>query len=108
MDDAATEAEAGRFGEVDDPGLRDRVRDANPWILPSGRPERELAARRMADRHDGAEPELRSGKAAEMIDPRCDVVERRRPAAAGAEPAVLEVPGRPARLDQVRCARSGG
>ena len=66
MDDPATEAEASRFHEIDDAGLRDRVRDTEPWRSSRNRPERELAARRMADSHDDAELELRPGKGTEL------------------------------------------
>jgi hypothetical protein len=87
---AVGEAEPCGLGEVADAGLRDRVRD-EPL---RGGPERELTARRVADRD--ARLAGRGG-----LDLRPDVVEGRRPAAARAEPPVLDVRDRPAAAVEV-------
>jgi hypothetical protein len=99
------------LAEVGDSRLRDggsradaRVgaRDLGGQAAPGGGPERELSTRRVADRYDACEVE-RLAKATELVDPRGDVFERGRPAAAAAppEPAVLEVPGSPAARGEI-------
>ena len=93
--------EARGEGEVEHAGLRDDGvdRDARgdsgraARQRPSpGRPERELSSGRVANSADVREVERRVQRG-ERVDAGCDVEERVRPPAAGADAAVLEVPG---------------
>ena len=89
----AAEPQARRFNEIDHAGLGDRMRDPNSRLGPSGGPEREVAARRVADRDDDAQL---LDKSNQVVDAGGHVLERLRPAAPSAKPPVLQVPGRPA------------
>ena len=65
------------------------------------RPQRQLAARGVPERHH-APGVSGDGCSIERSDRRCDVGERRRPAAAvGTDPAVLDVPRQPAATGQI-------
>ena len=76
---------------------------------PTGGPQRELPAGRVADGRDAVEVEPRVVEQREVVDRGGDVVEGLRPATAlaAAQPAVLDVPGRPAVAREVRGDRAG-
>ena len=97
LDHAAADARPrprGR-GRRRPPGRR-RADSGTRASLAPRRPQRQVAAGRVADRGDAPEVERRV-ELGEVVDRRGHVVERRRPAAARAkaDAAVLDVPGRP-------------
>jgi hypothetical protein len=111
----ARQVEPGGLAEVDHTRLGDRPGGAHGGLgtgcpggeaAPGGRPQRQMAAGRVADHDDPSEVE-RSVEPADVVDTGRDVLERGGPAtpAAPAEAAVLEVPDGPAAAGQVRDER---
>src|ERR1019366_9931645 len=80
-----------------DADLRPRTRGVGLELVTAGQPHREVPARRMSDGDDAleVEPAIRSGigNVSECVNGPRDIEQRRRPAAAVAHPAVLDVPG---------------
>jgi hypothetical protein len=97
-EEPAGEAAVGARGveevEVDDPRQRDDP--AETETRPRGCPQRQLAARRMAEQRDAVEVEwTRARELVDVVDGAKDIVESAGPAAAGiAEAPVLDVPRR--------------
>jgi hypothetical protein len=100
---AVGQAQRARQLEIEHAGLGDDRGDRHARIVAGRGPRREVAAGGMADRHDAAEVD--AVERGQVVDGGGDVVERLRNAAAAAEPAVLDVPGRPAAPREVLAQR---
>ena len=102
LDHAAAHARRGRPVEVRDGRLAHCGGERDARVRSPGRPERQVPACRVPDRGDAPQVERRVDLA-EVVDGGRRVVERRRPATAGAraDAPVLDVPGRPSTRREV-------
>ena len=85
--------------QVEHAGLRHDPRQWHARVLARGGPRGQVTACGMTDRHHPRQ--VHAIELGELVDGRAHVVERLRHAAAVAQPAVLDVPRRPAALGKV-------
>ena len=98
VDDAVGQPQLARSGQVQHARLGDDAGERDLRRLAGRRPRRQVPAGAVADRHDATAVHRQVGQ---QIDRGGHVVERRGHAAAVAEPAVLDVPRRPAARGEI-------